>query len=159
MEIDVLIDEGLEAYLDADWLHSVAEQALTAQNAGSNAELGLVITGQERIRQLNLSYLGKDEPTDVMAFSMLPTAEETGEGPSTFVTPPDGTLHLGEVIISYPQAVIQADEQHHSINKEIATLIIHGVLHLMGYNDDKPELRLQMSARETEILTGLRELR
>lgn len=159
MEIDVLIDEGLEAYLDADWLCSVAEQVLTAQNAGSNAGLELVITGQEKIRQLNLSYLGKDEPTDVMAFSMLPTAEETGEGPSTFVTPPDGTLHIGEVIISYPQAVIQADEQHHSINKEIATLIIHGVLHLMGYNDDKPELGLQMSARETEILTGLRELK
>jgi probable rRNA maturation factor len=93
-----------------------------------------------------------------MAFSMLPTAEEAGEGSSTFVTPPDGTLHLGEVIVSYPQAVIQADEQHHSINKEIATLIIHGVLHLMGYDDDKPELRLQMSRREMEIITGLKEL-
>jgi probable rRNA maturation factor len=158
MEIDVLIDEGLEAYLDSDWLRSIAKQVLTAQNAGSNTGLGLVITGQEKIRQLNLSYLRKDEPTDVMAFSMLPTAEEAGEGSSTFVTPPDGTLHLGEVIVSYPQAVIQADEQHHSINKEIATLIIHGVLHLMGYDDDKPELRLQMSRREMEIITGLKEL-
>ena len=159
MEVDVLFDEGLEGYLEKSWLEGVAEKALAAQGADSKVELGLVIVGQEKICQLNASYLGKNEPTDVMAFSMLPTAEETGEGPSTFVTPPDGTLHLGEVIISYPQAVIQADEQHHSINKEIATLIIHGVLHLMGYNDDKPELRLQMSARETEILTGLRELK
>jgi len=158
MEINVLIDEGLEDCLDVDWLESIAKQALIAQNADSNVELGLVITSQERVQQLNRSYLGKDEPTDVLAFSMLPTAEEIGADFPPFVTPPDGVVHLGEVIISYPQAVIQAEEQHHSIRKEIATLIIHGVLHLLGYKDDNPELKRQMSARETEILTGMGEL-
>ncbi len=158
MEINVLIDEGLEGCLDVGWLQSIAEQALIAQNAGSNVELGLVITSQERVRQLNRSYLGKDEPTDVLAFSMLPAAEEIGADFPPFVTPPDGVVHLGEVIISYPQAVIQAEEQHHSISKEIATLIIHGVLHLLGYKDDNPELKRQMSARETEILTNIEEL-
>ncbi len=157
MEINVLIDEGLEGYLDVGWLESITEQALIAQNAGSNVELGLVITSQERVQQLNRSYLGKDEPTDVLAFSMLPAAEEIGVDFPPFVTPPDGLVHLGEVIISYPQAVIQAEEQHHSIRKEIATLIIHGVLHLLGYEDDNPELKRQMSARETEILTGMEE--
>ena len=158
MEINVLIDEGLEGCLDVGWLESIAEQALIAQNAGSNVELGLVITSQERVQQLNRSYLGKDEPTDVLAFSMLPAAEEIGADFPPFVTPPDGVVHLGEVIVSYPQAVIQAEEQHHSIRKEIATLIIHGVLHLLGYKDDNPELKRQMSARETEILTGMGEL-
>ena len=158
MEINVLIDEGLEGCLDVGWLESIAEQALIAQNAGSNVELGLVITSQERVLQLNRSYLGKDEPTDVLAFSMLPAAEEIGADFPPFVTPPDGVVHLGEVIVSYPQAVIQAEEQHHSIRKEIATLIIHGVLHLLGYKDDNPELKRQMSARETEILTGMGEL-
>ena len=158
MEINVLIDEGLEDCLDVSWLQSIAEQALVAQNAGSNVELGLVVTTQEKVQQLNLSYLGKDEPTDVLAFSMLPDADEIGAGLPPFVTPPDGTLHLGEVIISYPQAVIQAEEQHHSIRKEIATLIIHGVLHLLGYKDDNPELKHQMSAKETEILTSMGEL-
>ncbi len=157
MEINVLIDEGLEDCLDIGWLESIAEQALIAQNAGSNVELGLVITSQERVQQLNRSYLGKDEPTDVLAFSMLPAAEEIGADFPPFVTPPDGVVHLGEVIISYPQAVIQAEEQHHSIRNEIATLIIHGVLHLLGYEDDNPELKRQMSARETEILTGMGE--
>ncbi len=157
MEINVLIDEGLEGCLDVGWLESIAEQALIAQNAGSNVELGLVITSQEKVQQLNRSYLGKDEPTDVLAFSMLPVAEEIGAEFPPFVTPPDGVVHLGEVIISYPQAVIQAEEQHHSIRKEIATLIIHGVLHLLGYEDDNPELKRQMSARETEILTGMGE--
>jgi len=152
MEINVLIDEGLEGYLEVDWLQSIAEQVLMAQNVGSNAELGLVITSQERVQQLNKSYLGRDEPTDVLAFSMLP-AGETGADFPPFVTPPDGTLHLGEVIISYPQAVIQAEEHQHSIRKEIAILVIHGVLHLLGYEDDNPELKRQMADREAEILT------
>jgi probable rRNA maturation factor len=158
MEINVLIDEGLEGCLDTDWLQSIAEQALMAQNAGSNVELGLVIATEERVQQLNRSYLGRDEPTDVLAFSMLPATEEIGADLPPFVTPPDGVLHLGEVIISYPQAVIQAEERHHSIRKEIAILIIHGVLHLLGYKDDKPELKRQMSNREAEILALLIEV-
>jgi len=155
MEINVLIDEGLEADLEAGWLQSIAEQALMAQNAGSNVEMGLVITGQERVQQLNRSYLGRDEPTDVLAFPMLVSNDKIEADLPPFVTPPDGTLHLGEVIISYPQAVIQAEERQHSIRKEIAILITHGVLHLMGYRDDTPELKHRMSVRETEILNSM----
>ncbi len=154
MEINVLIDEGLEGCYEMSWLQSIAEQVLVAQNAGSRVELGLVITRQEEVQQLNLSYLGKDEPTDVLAFSAI---EEIGADFPPFVTPPDGVLHLGEVIISYPQAVMQAEEHQHSIKKEIAILIIHGVLHLLGYEHDKPELKQQMSAREEEILSYIEE--
>ena len=150
MEINVLIDEGLEGCPEVSWLQSVAEQVLVAQSAVPGVELGLVITGQERVQQLNLSYLGRDEPTDVLAFS---AREEIGADFPPFVMPPDGVLHLGEVIVSYPQAVIQAEEHQHSIKKEIAILIIHGVLHLLGYEHDKPELKQQMSAREEEILS------
>jgi len=150
MEINVLIDDDLEGYLELSWLQGVAEQVLAAQNVGSNVEMGLVITSQERVRQLNRSYLGKDEPTDVLAFSMLPEADRP-----PFITPPDGVLHLGEVIIAYPQAVIQAEEHRHSIKREVAILIIHGVLHLLGYEDEEPELKCQMAAREEEILSRI----
>ena len=150
MEINVLIDEGLEGYLEVSWLQSVAEQVLVAQDADSKVELGLVITSQERVQQLNRSYLGKDEPTDVLAFS---AREEIDAELPPFVQPPDGVLHLGEVIISYPQAVIQAKEHRHSVKREIAILIIHGVLHLLGYEHDKPELERQMKTREQEILS------
>ncbi len=155
MEINVLIDEDFEGYLEVSWLQSVAEQALVAQEADSRLELGLVITNQERVQQLNRSYLGKDEPTDVLAFSMLPEPLATGEPESSspFAQPPDGVLHLGEVIISYPQAVIQAKEHQHSVKREVAVLIIHGVLHLLGYEHDKPELEGQMKTREEEILS------
>ncbi|MFC1985762.1 rRNA maturation RNase YbeY [Chloroflexota bacterium] len=151
MEINVLIDEGLEECLEASWLQNVAEKVLVAQTVDSKAELGLVIVGQERIRQLNLTYLGKDEPTDVLAFAML--TEQGGGDLAPFVAPPDGIQHLGEVIISYPQAVIQAEEYRHSVKREIAILIIHGVLHLLGYEHDKPELEREMRAREAEILS------
>ena len=59
MEINVLIDEGLEEYLEESWLQSVAEQVLVAQEAGAGVEVGLVIATQERVRQLNKSYRGK----------------------------------------------------------------------------------------------------
>jgi len=150
MEINVLIDEDLEGCLEVSWLQSVAEQVVVAQDAGSAVELGLVITGQDRVQQLNRRYLGRDEPTDVLAFSMLPEADRP-----PFVTPPDGVLHLGEVIISYPQAVTQAEEHQHSVKREIAILIIHGVLHLLGYEHDKPELEREMRAREKEILSRI----
>ena len=151
MEINVLIDDGLEEHLDVCWLQRIAKQVLTLQHVGSKAELGLVITSQERVRELNRNYLGRDAPTDVLAFPMLPAEEE----PATFVLPPDGIRHLGEVIISYPQAVIQAGEQGHSTEKEIAILVIHGVLHLLGYGDETPELKQQMQAREQEILSRI----
>ncbi len=150
MEIDVLIEEGVEGRLEASWLRGIAERVLVAQDVGSTAELGLVIASQERVQQLNLSYLGRDEPTDVLAFSAI---EEVGTDFPPFVMPPNGVLHLGEVIISYPQAVIQAREHQHSVKREMAILIIHGVLHLLGYEHDKPELERQMKTREKEILS------
>ena len=154
MEINVLIDEGLEECLEVSWLRNIAERVLVAQSAGSDVELGLAIAGQERVQQLNLSYLGKDEPTDVLAFSMLPEPLATGksEASSPFAQPPDGVLHFGEVIISYPQAVMQAEERRHSVKKEVAVLIIHGVLHLLGYDHVEPEPERQMKTREKEIL-------
>ena len=147
MEINVLIDAAFAGHLEAGWLEGVARQVLVAQQAGDNAELGLVITSQEKVQRLNRDYLGRDEPTDVIAFSMLPGAE-----PSPFVAPPDGVRHLGEVIIAYPQAVIQAGEQRHPVPREIAILVIHGVLHLLGYEDERPGPKRRMKAREKEIL-------
>ena len=158
MEINVIIDEDLDESPEISWLQGVAGQVLTAEGVDPQSELGLVIVGQERVQQLNLTYLGRDEPTDVLAFSMLPgpsTEKETGSPP--FVPPPDSISHLGEVIISYPQAVIQAAECQHPVRKEIAILIIHGILHLLGYDHDLPEPEQRMKTREAEILKIIEE--
>ncbi len=150
MEINVLIEASLEENLEVSWLEGVVEQTLVAEGVDPASEAGLVVVGQERIRQLNLSYLGEDRATDVLAFAMLPESAQGEAAP--FVAPPDGLKHLGEVIISYPQAVSQAEEHRHPVKREIAVLIIHGVLHLLGYDHDEPEREQKMRAREAEIL-------
>ena len=156
MEIDILIDVNLEGCPEVGWLQSIAEQVLITQGADFGAELGLVITSQERVRELNRSYRGKDEPTDVIAFAMLPARGKPEVKLFPFVVPPDGMLHLGDVVISYPQAVIQAEERQHSVKKEIAILVIHGVLHLLGYEDITPQLKRTMIAREEQILDNIK---
>ncbi len=153
MEINVLIDEAVEEPPEVGWLRSVAAKVLIAQGVGSDTELGLVITSQEKVQQLNRDYRGKDAATDVLAFAMISGAEEAG--PPLFIAPPDGVRHLGEVIISYPQAVLQAREHRHTISKEMAILIIHGILHLLGYDHEKLEPKRQMRAREKAILSHI----
>ena len=156
MEINALVDKEFEAELDVGWLQNIARQVLIDQHAEANTEMGLLITSQERVRELNRLYRGQDEPTDVLAFDMLPELTADGKaGPVVFTTPPDGVLHLGEVVISYPQAIVQAQEQQHSARRELAILIIHGVLHLLGYDHAEPKLKRQMKERETEILSRL----
>ena len=152
MEVSILIEGDFVGCPEASWLQSVSEQVLSAQGTSADVEFGLVIISQEKVRQLNKSYRGKDEPTDVLAFAMF--AKEDNGSPY-FILPPEGMPPLGEVIISYPQAVIQAKERRHSIKKEIAILIIHGVLHLLGYDHDDPEPERQMRAKEEEILSSI----
>ena len=148
VKVNILIEERLKKSITRTWLEMLAKKVLLAQNIDAKAELDLFIVGQDRIRQLNLSYLGEDRPTDVLSFSMLPGQANS----APFVLPPDGKTRLGEVIISYPQAVIQAQEHQHSVKREIAILLIHGVLHLLGYDHDEPEREQKMRARESEIL-------
>jgi len=147
MEINISIDQGFHGCPTPGWLEAVAKKVLEAQGAGAEAEMSLLIATSERIKELNREYLGEDEPTDVLAFS----AREEGAG-LPFIHPPDGLLHLGEVIIAYPQAVIQAAEHGHPVKKELAILIIHGLLHLLGYDHDKPDLERRMKTRERELL-------
>jgi probable rRNA maturation factor len=100
------------------------------------------------VQRLNRDYRGVDEPTDVLAFHMLP---HNGIA-SPFVLPPDGVTRLGEVIISYPQALAQAKEQGHSAQRELALLVIHGVLHLLGYDHEESGEAKKMRRREEELL-------
>jgi len=157
MEINIIIDERLEDCPDESWFHSIIEQVLTALEI-SNAELGLVISTQDKIQELNKLYRGKDRPTDVLSFHMLSSETKKEESDITpFLTPPDGMVHLGEVVISYPQAVLQAEERKHSVEKELIILVIHGILHLLGYDDEEDEKRQVMQDKENEILKSITE--
>ena len=154
MDQDISISIQLQAGhpLKEEWLQSIVRKVLETESVSSPVEMGLVIAGAELVQQLNRDYRGKDEPTDVLAFSMLP---QTTEAKSSFVIPPDGVNHLGEVVISYPQAATQAAELKHTLEQEIALLIIHGALHLLGYDHEQPEQEKQMRVKENEIMEAL----
>lgn len=154
MEINIIIEGQFTGCPEADWFQHVVTQVLHAQDVGGNVEIGLVITDQEKVQELNRDYRGEDRPTDVLAFYMT-TVGEQPESESRFVAPPDGILHLGEVVISYSQAVMQAQEHRHSIQKELAILIIHGVLHLLGYDHERVAQKREMTAKERTMLNNI----
>ncbi|MBN1190398.1 MAG: rRNA maturation RNase YbeY [Dehalococcoidales bacterium] len=150
MEINVLVEDGLEIDSEIEWLQKAVEKTLACEHVPGMVEISLVVCGQERIQELNRDYRGQDRPTDVLSFSM--SEQKDDEEPEAFIDPPDGIAHLGEVIISYPQAVMQAAEKGHSIKREMAVLIIHGALHILGYDHEDEEKAPAMLAREKEIL-------
>jgi probable rRNA maturation factor len=149
-EINISVEQKLKLSLEESWLQRIVLETLEAEGIASPVEMGLVITDSKTIQKLNRTYRGKDQPTDVLAFHMSPDTSEESE--LRFVGPPDGVHHLGEIVISYPQAIRQAQEQGHSVAQELALLIVHGVLHLLGYDHELPEEEQQMKARENEIL-------
>ncbi len=179
MEINVLIDEGVAGCPAEAWFERVVGEALAAEDVGEEVEVGIVVTGQERMQELNLVHRGIDEPTDVLSFPMtedLVDIEDDGVAGGDadlagFVEPPDGIRHLGEVIVSYPQAVVQAEQQGHSAWRETAILVVHGILHLLGYDhggedtadDDGVAVaggedsanEIEMKSREVEILSRI----
>ena len=146
--IEIFVEEEFRGVVDGGWVKRIVPQVLKAEGVAPPYEVSLVFTDSETVRQLNRDYRGVDEPTDVLAFYMLPQKEVD----DSFALPPDGVTRLGEVIISYPQAVEQAREQGHSTEKELALLIIHGILHLLGYDHEEPEEESKMRERERDLL-------
>lgn len=130
----------------AERLREIARAVL--RHEGRQGELTLVVTDDEGIRALNRDFLGLDVPTDVLSFS----AQEEG-GP--FISAPEVGSYLGDVIMSYPRAVEQAQEQGHSTEQELSLLIVHGVLHLLGYDHADDAEKAVMWARQDAILSIL----
>ena len=147
-EVEIFVEEKFRGAMDVGWAKKIVRQILKAEGLAPPYEVSLVFTDSETVQQLNRDYRGVDEPTDVLAFYMLP---QQGAD-SSFALPPDGVTRLGEVIISYPQAVAQAREQGHSPERELALLVIHGILHLLSYDHEEPEEESKMRERERELL-------
>jgi probable rRNA maturation factor len=147
-EIEIFVEEEFRDVVNGAWVKKIVPQVLRAEGVGSPYELSVVFTDSETVQRLNRDYRGVDEPTDVLAFCMLP---QKGAAPS-FALPPDGVARLGEVIISYPQAIAQAKEQGHSLPRELALLVIHGILHLLGYDHEESGEGKKMRDREKELL-------
>lgn len=153
MEINVFLDDKINDNLDISWLNYIVEQAFLTLGISGDVEMGVVITNQRKVQDLNKTYRGKDMPTDVLAFT-LNTENVEADG-LAFTDPPDGVRHLGEVIINYSQAITQAREHQHSTKREVAILVIHGLLHLVGYDHIEDEPAQQMADMESVILENV----
>jgi probable rRNA maturation factor len=129
----------------------------------TEGEVALTFVDDEAIRELNQQYRGIDKPTDVLSFSMQEDGEdeiqiiygdaaeeESFEGEATdgeaFIEP------LGDIIISVPRAIAQAEEYGHSVERELGFLFVHGFLHLIGYGHQTAEEEKAMFAKQEEVL-------
>lgn len=120
------------------WLERVGEAVMAAEGCHPEAELSVVIGDDRWIQALNRNYRKKDSPTDVLAFP---------QGAS-----PEGAVQLlGDVAISAETAARQAAEMGHSLHRELALLLAHGVLHLTGWEDETPAKRRRMLQRGEEV--------
>jgi len=125
------------------WLEKAADQSISYSKAHPNSDLTLLITDDKTMQELNLDYLGIDAPTDVLAF------------PAGDLDPDSQTVYLGDVVISYPRAVAQSQGAGHSLEDELALLVVHGVLHLLGYDHTAPGEKAAMWAVQAQILEKL----
>jgi probable rRNA maturation factor len=116
--------------------------------------LSLLITDDAMVRELNKTYRGVDRSTDVLSFAL--EADGRDGAATGFVMPPGEKVHLGEVIVSYPKAAKQAAERKHPVEDELALLVVHGVLHLLGYDHDNPDREREMRLLEQRVLSAVR---
>lgn len=124
-------------------LAHLAERVLSAVGE-SRSELSLELVGDRRMRRLNREYRKKDRSTDVLAFPIREAVMPQGMRPVTEM--------LGDVVISLPTALRQAKEAGRSIDDELAMLLVHGVLHLCGYDHERnPREATRMSRRERAL--------
>ena len=161
--VDVNINPDYKAEITRVWLRKVARRALSKALPNVTCQMSLVIGDDEMLKDLNHRYRGLDEVTDVLSFSTTHPGHwegddeppETSSDISGFFLMPDEPRHLGEVIISLPQAKRQADEAQRDMEPELAHLIVHGTLHLLGYDHMEEAEGEVMRSKEREIMSTL----
>jgi probable rRNA maturation factor len=150
--IEVLIRDAFLGQVDAAEVVQLANAVLDAEGLDAPASLSVVIVDDTEIHALNRQFRAVDAPTDVLAFADDAGALDEGAPGARFVDGSDQDRYLGDVIVSYPRACQQAAEQGHGVGAELRLLIVHGVLHLLGWDHATPAQEQAMWARQTEIL-------
>ena len=158
--VDVQVFEQFQSAVNVSHVSSIARRALQLEGMPRSCSLSVVIADDPTVRDLNATYRGLDEVTDVLSFAFESEGEYYGEGEpvfrqdsgSVFVTPESDTSELGEVIVSYAETLRQARREGRSADDELAHLVAHGVLHLLGYDHMNVEDEAVMRAKEVLIL-------
>ena len=169
--IDVQRREDVPRLVPATRLAAAIAAALDAAGAPSRASLTLILTDDVELTELNETHMGKDGPTDVLSFPMLPPdafpdhrGKPAGRSGSTssFALPPGSADELGDIVVSVERAIEQAEDgrggQTSDVRwtpaEELRLLVTHGTLHLCGWDHADPEEEAAMRALERHLLEG-----
>lgn len=149
--ITIALEGPCAALATEDELRAVVEHTLQQEGVTASVMLTIVLVDNATIHDLNRRFLDHDEPTDILTFPFAAAADE-----ASFILPAEpGAQPLGEIYISCEQATTQSAEWASTPTEEIRFLVVHGVLHLLGWDDATPIEREQMLARQTAILATL----
>ncbi len=134
--------------------------ALTTEGIEQPVLVSVLLVEKEEIRRINNEYRKKDCVTDVLSFPMLEMKDgrlPADPGPADME---DGRLFLGDIVVCVPKALEQAEAYGHKVEREMAFLTVHGLLHLLGYDHDRPEREATMVMKQEDILSraGLKRI-
>lgn len=145
----LLVKNLIKSKIDKKFLESVADKTLknlpVLINRSKQIDIDLVIIGEKRMRSLNRIWRKKDKTTDVLSFG-----NEQGDLKFKFITPQDNTLYLGQIFICYPVMMKQARQYGYLPREEMSRLLVHGILHLAGYDHER-------SGKEDKKMMDLQE--
>lgn len=156
----VNIEYEAEKKLNLPWekiIRDIVEGALNYESCPYEAEVNVLLTDDEGIHQVNKEYRDIDRPTDVLSFPMLEYKtpsdfEEVEEHFADCFNPETGELMLGDIMISVNKVEEQAEKYGHSMERELAFLTAHSMLHLCGYDHMEENERLLMEEKQRQIL-------
>ena len=131
--------------------------ALKEEGVNFPCEINVLVTGNDGIQAINDAQRHVNQPTDVLSFPMFSlTLGQLPEDVEAMVDPDTGLVPLGDMVISLDRAMSQAEEFGHGIKRELGYLVVHSVLHLLGYDHlDEGPMKQQMRRREEEIMARL----
>jgi probable rRNA maturation factor len=141
--IAILVQEQFRSKISDQILLSCGETTLLLDSVNDSPSLTIMITDDKEMIDMNQRYRGINKTTDVLAFG------------ADFTDPDLESRYLGDVVISFPQAEKQALKRGHTVEEELQLLVVHGVLHLLGYDHDTQTGKEAMWAIQSRILTEL----
>lgn len=124
------------------------------------AEINVILTNNENIQQINKEYREIDQPTDVLSFPLVDYQipgdfNHVEDSIEEYFNPETGELLLGDIIISVEKTISQSEEFGHTVQRELAFLIAHSMLHLFGYDHMEETERIHMEKLQNELLNNL----
>jgi probable rRNA maturation factor len=153
--------------LDFDYkvlIEKVALGCLDFEDSPYEAEISILLTDDNEIKDINNQFRGLDKPTDVLSFPAIEYKiagdfSDLEKSAGEYFNPETGEMILGDIVISVDRAITQATEYGHSITREIAFLVAHSMFHLMGYDHMSEDERKVMEEKQEEVLEQLDILR